>query len=81
MTWVKETTKLTREFSFNDFKTALGFINQVGAIAESNQHHPDILLFNYNHVRITLTTHDEGNQLTAKDYKLAEEIDKIQKTF
>lgn len=35
---------LEREYSFRNFKEALDFTNRVGAIAEQEDHHPDILL-------------------------------------
>lgn len=35
---------LTRAFKFPDFAQALAFVNKVGAIAEQQGHHPDILL-------------------------------------
>ena len=69
---------LTRVFAFKDFSEALLFVNKVGEIAESQNHHPDIAIENYNHVRIATTTHDEGNVVTEKDYKLAGAVDTIQ---
>ena len=35
--------RLTRTFEFKDFKAALAFTNRVGAIAEADNHHPEIL--------------------------------------
>ncbi len=35
--------KLTRKYSFDDFVSALAFTNLVGELAESINHHPDIL--------------------------------------
>lgn len=35
--------RLTRTFEFKDFKTALAFTSRVGAIAEADNHHPEIL--------------------------------------
>ena len=67
---------LEREFKFEDFKEALDFVNKIGKLAEKKKHHPDIVLFDYNKVRLFLTTHDEGG-ITDKDYEFAEEADKI----
>jgi 4a-hydroxytetrahydrobiopterin dehydratase len=36
--------QITRAFTFPDFKQALDFVNRVGAVAEAQGHHPDILL-------------------------------------
>lgn len=76
MIWEQAENKLEKEFYFNNFKEALQFVNQVGSLAEQLNHHPDILLYAYKKVKITLTTHNEG-KVTAKDYELAKQIDQI----
>lgn len=76
MDWKTTNNKLEREFTFSDFKQALQFVNKVGELAEAMNHHPDILLFGYKKVKITLTTHTEG-KITNQDYSLAEKIDHI----
>ena len=35
--------RLTRTFEFRDFKAALAFTNRVGAVAEADNHHPELL--------------------------------------
>jgi len=72
--WIEENQRLAREFAFNTFAEALEFINQIGEIAERQNHHPTILN-TYNRVRLELTTHDAGNQVTEKDWALARAID------
>ncbi len=37
-------------------------------------HHPDILLYSWNKVKITISTHSEGG-ITDKDFQLAEKIE------
>ena len=66
---------IEKNFTFSSFTQALGFIVQVGVLAEKSNHHPE--LFNvYNKVTIRLTTHDvEG--VTDKDVDLAKAIGKI----
>jgi 4a-hydroxytetrahydrobiopterin dehydratase len=76
MEWKTVNDKLEREFIFSDFKQALQFVNKVGEIAEEMDHHPDISLFGYKKVKITLPTHKEG-EITELDYGLAEKIDRI----
>ena len=73
--WKKESGKLIKSFKFNDFKEALEFINDVGQIAESLNHHPKFINV-YNSVEIQLWTHDQ-NSITDLDYNLAREIDKL----
>jgi 4a-hydroxytetrahydrobiopterin dehydratase len=74
--WIKENEQLTKEFSFKNFVEAVSFVNSVAGLAEKNNHHPDILIYSYKNVRLTLSTHSEG-KVTEKDYHLAEQIDKL----
>src|SRR5579859_4033812 len=57
---------LRKQFKFRDFRSALAFVNQVGEIAESEGHHPDIVL-GWGKVEITLWTHAAGG-LTENDF-------------
>ena len=75
--WIEANNALQKTFHFSDFKTALTFVNRVGQIAESIQHHPDICIKDYNKVSISTTTHDKGNTITARDRALADAIDKV----
>ena len=67
--WKIVAGELVRTFQFKDFRTALAFVDQVGELAETAGHHPDIDI-RYNKVKLALVTHDEGG-LTAKDFDLA----------
>jgi 4a-hydroxytetrahydrobiopterin dehydratase len=66
---------LHKTYKFPDFMTALGFVNRIGAVAEAQGHHPDILL-GWGKVEITLFTHDTGG-ISDKDYTLAAAIDQL----
>ena len=66
-------TTIAREYPFADFAQALAFVNRVGAIAESEGHHPDIAL-GWGRVAITLSTHAIGG-LSENDFILAAKID------
>lgn len=65
--------RLQKEFSFPDFVQALDFVNTVGSLAESENHHPDIAL-TYGKVTITLWTH-KIKGLHANDFIMAAKID------
>ncbi|GAA5958928.1 hypothetical protein JCM21900_005415 [Sporobolomyces salmonicolor] len=67
---------LSRDYKFKDFSQAWGFMSRIALQAEKLNHHPEWSNV-YNKVSIALTTHDEGNQLTALDVKLAERIGAI----
>ncbi len=67
---------LEREYEFENFVQALSFVNKVGEVAESEQHHPDIS-FTWGLVILSLSTHDvEG--VSEKDFILAAKIDQIE---
>jgi 4a-hydroxytetrahydrobiopterin dehydratase len=66
---------ITRAFTFPDFKKALDFVNRVGATAEEQGHHPDILL-SWGKAEITLWTH-KVNGLTESDFIMAAKIDQL----
>lgn len=72
---VKEGARIEREFKFPDFKAALAFANRVGAIAEAENHHPDLLVA-WGKVGVVLTTHSAGG-LTENDFALARLIDAL----
>ena len=52
----KETYYLIKEFKFNNFLESHNFVNQVGNIAEQEDHHPDIW-FGWGYARIKIFTH------------------------
>jgi len=67
---------LHKTYKFPDFKTALDFVNRVGAIAEEQGHHPDLML-SWGKVEITIFTHKIGG-LSEGDFILAAKIDQLQ---
>jgi 4a-hydroxytetrahydrobiopterin dehydratase len=73
--WLEKDKQLYREFSFPDFKQAFGFMSKVAEAAEAVNHHPR-WTNEYDKVEIWLSTHSEG-QITDKDRRLAEEINRI----
>ena len=67
---------ITREYKFPDFASALEFVNRVGALAEEQGHHPDILLA-WGKAAVTLWTH-KVDGLTESDFIMAAKIDRLQ---
>jgi 4a-hydroxytetrahydrobiopterin dehydratase len=67
--------KLSREFKFNNFVEAFGFMTEVAIAAEKMDHHPEWLNI-YNRVSIDLTTHDVGG-ISALDIDLASKINAL----
>lgn len=75
--WEEQGGFLVKVFEFENFVEAVDFVNKIVPLAEDRGHHPDLEIFSYKKVRVKLTTHDEGNKITERDAKLAEEIEKI----
>ncbi|MEA2154471.1 MAG: 4a-hydroxytetrahydrobiopterin dehydratase [Solirubrobacteraceae bacterium] len=72
--WVRDGDALVRDFELSGFKAAMALANAVADAADAANHHPDILVHDYKHVRLTLSTHSEGG-ITENDFALAETID------
>ena len=66
---------ITKEFTLENFVEALSFVNKIGELAESQNHHPDISI-SYNVVSLILSTHSDDG-VSEKDFTLAQEIDRI----
>jgi len=73
--WIAENKKLSRRFEFEDFASALAFVNTAGEFAEATDHHPDIK-FGWGYAEFAITTHDRGG-ITDVDVALAKKIDSI----
>lgn len=66
---------LEREFDFPDFAQALAFTNRVGAMAEEQNHHPEIYL-TWGKVRLKIYTH-KIDGLTESDFVWAAKADRL----
>ena len=67
--------EIEKNFTLTGFPQSLMFVQAVGLLAESKNHHPDILI-QWNKVRLALTTHDAGG-LSSKDFELAKMINAL----
>jgi 4a-hydroxytetrahydrobiopterin dehydratase len=66
------------DYLMKDFTAAVGFIQAVAQVAESEDHHPDIHLTGYRKLAIELSTHAIGG-LSENDFILAAKLDKLPK--
>jgi 4a-hydroxytetrahydrobiopterin dehydratase len=73
---VLDDKKIEKNLTFKNFGEALKFVNACGEIAEKEGHHPDLLIYSWNKVKITLYTHAIGG-LSLNDFVVAAKIDKI----
>ena len=75
--WSVKNDKLYKEFQFNDFNQAFGFMTRAAMEIEKMNHHPE--WFNvYNRITVELTTHDAGG-ITQLDIDLANTMNKTSK--
>jgi 4a-hydroxytetrahydrobiopterin dehydratase len=68
---------LSKEYKFKNFLEGLAFINNIGELAESEGHHPDLHL-SYSSVKVEIWTH-KIDGLTESDFILAAKIDRLLK--
>ena len=64
---------ISQDFKFSNYGETMAFVNKVAAVAEQQNHHPDMLV-TYNHCIVTFTTHSAGG-LTKNDFICAANID------
>ncbi len=75
--WSRDGNTIVKTSVHKDFAGALAWVNRVGEVAESRNHHPDVAI-SWNKVTLTLSTHSAGG-LTQADLDLATEIDGLDK--
>ncbi|HEY1565350.1 MAG TPA: 4a-hydroxytetrahydrobiopterin dehydratase [Gaiellaceae bacterium] len=68
--WQEQDNELVREFELSSFPAAIAFVERLGELAESENHHPDIDI-RYRKVTVRWTTHSEGG-ITDRDREMAE---------
>jgi 4a-hydroxytetrahydrobiopterin dehydratase len=66
---------LTKKYRFKGFMPAVEFVDRIAPVAESEGHHPDLLV-SYGSVIVHLWTHIAGG-LTENDFILAAKIDAL----
>lgn len=72
---VVESHHLRRRFAFEDFVSALAFVNRVGALAEEVGHHPDLEL-GWGRVVVEIWTH-KIDGLAEADFVFAARVDRL----
>ena len=71
---LNERGHLLRHYEFRDFAGALQFANSIGAIAEQQGHHPDLLVA-WGRCGVEIWTH-KIDGLTESDFFLAAKVDR-----
>ena len=73
--WEVVNGKLHKEYLFDTFNAAFGFMTRAAMEIEKANHHPEWLNV-YNRLTIDLTTHDAGG-ITSNDINLARVLDSL----
>ena len=73
--WKVRKSKLHKNFRFEDFAEAFGFMASCAVVAQGMNHHPEWSNV-YNVVDVELTTHDAGG-ISDLDFKLAQRMDAL----
>jgi 4a-hydroxytetrahydrobiopterin dehydratase len=74
--WSFNGSDIVKTYTLKNFAAAVGFIGAIAVLAETADHHPDILLHGWNKVDIMLSTHS-AHGITENDFALAQKIDEL----
>ena len=71
--WEYDGDEIIRTYEFDNYDSAVRFVNDVADLADEEFHHPEITL-RYDEVEVRFTTHEVGD-VTEKDLRLADYCD------
>lgn len=74
--WTENEHALHKTFIFSTFLDAMNWMVRASAEIERQNHHPS-WTNEYNKVHVYLSTHDEGNIISQKDWALAQIMDSL----
>ncbi|MBI2764691.1 MAG: 4a-hydroxytetrahydrobiopterin dehydratase [Chloroflexi bacterium] len=74
--WTSDGTRLEKTFAARGWKAAIAFVDRIAEAATAADHHPDIHVESYKHVRVVLTTHISKG-ISRSDIDLAHAIDRL----
>lgn len=73
--WQFEEDAIHKEYTFDDFVSAVDFVNRLTEVAEEKEHHPDLEV-SWGRVVVHLSTHSEGG-VTEKDLEMARAVEQL----
>ena len=74
--WQHVEDALVKVFRFRHYLDGVAFANQVAALSEEKDHHPELTI-SWRSVRVSFTTHDAGNRVTQRDFTLAHGVETL----
>jgi 4a-hydroxytetrahydrobiopterin dehydratase len=73
--WANRDGALRKQYTFDDFASAMSFANRIAAAAESADHHPDMLV-GWGKVELAWVSHDVGG-ISQRDVDMAKRSDEL----
>ncbi|TWU17012.1 putative pterin-4-alpha-carbinolamine dehydratase [Allorhodopirellula heiligendammensis] len=67
---------ISRQIQGGSFVQVIDIVNRIAVLAEDQQHHPDLHVTGYRHLKVVLTTHAIGG-LSENDFIVAAKIDEL----
>ena len=74
--WERDGATIVKRFRFKGFRAAIAFVDRVAEVVNRANHHPDIHIEHYKHVRIVLTTH-ATKSISQADIDVARDIEAV----
>lgn len=74
--WRRRDQALVREFQFRDFDQASAFVQRVAAAAEDHLRRPDMCIFDFNRVRLTIANPKHAG-VTEAELRLLEKVESV----
>ncbi|MGI4842672.1 MAG: 4a-hydroxytetrahydrobiopterin dehydratase [Janthinobacterium lividum] len=74
--WQAKGGSIVREYTFADYRATIAFVNAIAAMAEQQDHHPEMTV-GYRRCQLAYTTHSAGGALSDNDFICAARADAI----
>ena len=74
--WQAIDGSIARDYSFPNYRATIAFVNAIAAMAEEQNHHPEMTV-GYRRCTVAYTTHSAGGALSDNDFICAARADAI----
>lgn len=74
--WKYKNDSISKQFEFDSFSQAIGFVTKLAPFCEEIVHHPDMLI-QYKKITFTLSRFDVGGKVTERDFTVAKKIEEL----
>lgn len=74
--WETDGGSISKTYALDSYVAGLALAVAIGTVCEGLDHHPEITI-GWRKVRVSFTTHDAGNKVTAADFNAAAALERI----